>query len=56
MKYVEVDMAAFKAFFGSVEKAAKGDFRREFELFLEGLGNEFLRILQDEIVRREVVF
>lgn len=55
MKYVEVDMAAFKAFFGSVEKAAKGDFRREFELFLEGLGNEFLRILQDEIVRREVV-
>lgn len=55
MKYVEVDMAAFKAFFGSVEKATKGDFRREFELFLEGLGNEFLRILQDEIVRREVV-
>lgn len=55
MNYVEVDMAAFKAFFGSVEKAAKGDFRKEFELFLEGIGNEFLRILQDEIVRREVV-
>lgn len=55
MNCVEVDMAAFKAFFGSVEKAAKGDFRKEFELFLEGLGNEFLRILQDEIVRREVV-
>ena len=51
--YVDIDMAEFKAFFGSVEKAAKGDFRKEFELFLEGLGNEFLRILQDEIIRRQ---
>jgi hypothetical protein len=53
--YVDIDMAEFKAFFGSVEKAAKGDFRKEFELFLEGLGNEFLRILQDEIIRRQVL-
>lgn len=52
---VEIDMSEFKEFFGSVEKAAKGDFRKEFELFLEGLGNEFLRILQDEIVRRKVL-
>lgn len=44
-----------KNFFGSVEQAAKGDFRKEFELFLEGLGNEFLRILQDEIKRLKVV-
>lgn len=53
--YIDIDMAEFKAFFGSVEKAAKGDFRKEFELFLEGLGNEFLRILQDEIIRRQVL-
>lgn len=53
--YVDIDMAEFKAFFGSVEKAAKGDFRKEFELFLERLGNEFLRILQDEIIRRQVL-
>lgn len=53
--YVDIDVAEFKAFFGSVEKAAKGDFRKEFELFLEGLGNEFLRILQDEIIRRQVL-
>lgn len=53
--YVELDMSEFKAFFGSVERAAKGEFRKEFELFLEGLGNEFLRILQDEIVRRQVM-
>ena len=52
---VEIDVADLKAFFGRVESAAKGDFRKEFELFLEGFGNEFLRILQDEIVRRKVV-
>lgn len=55
MSYVDIDMSDFKAFFGSVEKAAKGEFRKEFELFLEGLGNEFLRILQDEIIRRKVM-
>lgn len=54
-RYVDIDMAEFKEFFGSVERAAKGEFRKEFELFLEGLGNEFLRILQDEIVRRKVL-
>ena len=55
MSYIEIDMSDIKKFFGRVERAAKGDFRKEFELFLEGLGNEFLRILQDEIMRREVL-
>lgn len=55
MDTVIIDMSEFKKFFGSVEKAAKGDFRKEFERFLEGIGNEFLRILQDEIVRRKVI-
>ena len=54
-RYVDSEMSEFKAFFGSVEKAAKGDFRKELELFLEGLGNEFLRIVQDEIIRRKVM-
>ena len=54
-RYVDIDMSEFKEFFGSLERAARGDFRKEFELFLEGLGNEFLRILQDEIVRRKVL-
>ena len=49
-KYVDIDMSEFKEFFGSLERAAKGEFRKELELFLEGLGSEFLRILQDEIV------
>lgn len=54
-RYVDIDMSEFKEFFGSLERAARGDFRKEFELFLEGIGNEFLRILQDEIVRRKVM-
>ena len=44
-----------RRFSAASKKAAKGDFRKEFELFLEGLGNEFLRILQDEIIRRQVL-
>lgn len=55
MSYVEIDMSEFREFFGTVERAAKGEFRKEFENFLEGLGNEFLRILQDEIIRRQVI-
>lgn len=55
MSYVEFDLGEFREFFGSVEKAARGDFRKEFENFMEGIGNEFLRILQDEIIRRQVI-
>lgn len=52
---IQMDFSEFRDFFGSVERAAKGEFRKEFELYLEGIGNEFLRILQDEIIRRQVV-
>lgn len=54
-KYVDVDVTEFKQFFESVRKAARGEFRKELELFLDGVGNEFLRIVQDEIVRRKVI-
>ncbi len=46
-RYVDMDMSGFKEFFNRMERAAKGDFRKELETFLEGLGNEFLRILQE---------
>lgn len=55
MSTVEFDMSEMREFFQTLEKAAKGDFRKEMELYLEGLGNEFLRILQDEIIRRQVM-
>lgn len=55
MATVEFDMSEFREFFQTMERAARGDFRKELELFMEGLGNEFLRILQDEIQRRKVL-
>lgn len=55
MKYVDIDTSEAGHFFEALGAAAKGGFRKEMELFLEGLGNEFLRILQDEIIRRKVM-
>lgn len=53
--YVNFDLTQYKDFFQRVGNAAQGDFRKELETYLEGLGNEFLRVLQDEIIRREVI-
>ena len=55
MKYVDFDTAGADKFFDALEAAARGGFRKELELFLEGLGNEFLRIVEDEIIRRKVL-
>jgi len=55
MSAVEIDLSEIRDFFDRVERAAKGDFRKDLELFLEGIGLEFLRIVQDEIVRRDVL-
>lgn len=55
MSTVEFDMGEFRDFFQTLERSARGGLRREMELFLEGTGYEFLRILQDEIVRRRVM-
>lgn len=53
--YVNVDLSSYEEFFSLIRSAAKGDFKAELGTFLEGLGNEFLRVLEDEIIRREVV-
>ena len=55
MNNVEVDVLELKEFFHNVGKAGGGDFKKELNLFLEALGYEFLRVLTDEIIRREVV-
>lgn len=44
-----------KAFFDKCIKAGNGGFKKELEVFLEGIGLEFLGIIEDEIVRRKVV-
>lgn len=55
MATVEIDMSEFRQFFQTLDRAAKGDFRRELELWLEGVGFDFLRVVQDEIKRRKVM-
>jgi hypothetical protein len=55
MAYVTVDTTEFKAFFSRLKQATRGDFRKELELYTRGLGTEFLRIVQDEIIRRGVL-
>ena len=52
---VEVELTEFRQFFQRCREAARGDFKRECEQFLEALGFEFLRLLQDEIIRRKVM-
>lgn len=50
--HFDVDMSDFRTFFNQIDRAARGDFRRELEIFLEGLGVEFLRLVQDEFINR----
>lgn len=54
-KIVNCDLGEAREFFEKLGTAAKGDFKKELEQFLDGLGNEFLRIVEDEIIRRKVV-
>lgn len=50
-----MDLDEFREFFKRCRSAARGDFKKECEQYLEAIGNEFLRILQDEIIRRKVM-
>ena len=52
---IELDVSDFRRFFARLKSASNGDFRKELANFVEGLGNEFLRVLQDEIIRRQVM-
>ena len=42
-------------FFEKCSRAGNGEFKRALSTFLDGLGLEFLRIIQDEIIRRKVM-
>ena len=55
MATVEFDMSEIREFFQSMERAAKGDFKKDMEEWLEAVGTDFLRVVQDEIVRRKVL-
>lgn len=55
MVKIEVDTSELGAFFDKCKSAGSGELKKEFELFLEGIGMEFLRIIQDEIISKQVV-
>ena len=55
MSSVDFEFSGFSEFFDDLRAAARGGFRKEMENFLEGIGEEFLRIVQDEIIRRKVI-
>lgn len=55
MSTVSFDMSEFRRFFETLEKASKGDLRKELEQYLEATGVDFLRVVQDEIIRRRVM-
>lgn len=49
------DLGNFEEFINRLQKAAKGDFKKELTLFMQALGAEFLRLVEDEIKRRKVM-
>lgn len=55
MARVELDTAEIREFFEKCAAAGTSDFKAEMVLYLEGLGNEFLRIVEEEIIARKVM-
>ena len=55
MGTVQIDLGTFEDFVRRLRAAAKGDFKNELTKFLQGLGAEFLRLVEDEIIRRKVM-
>lgn len=52
---VEFSLEGFKPFIERLKQAASGDFKKEMENFMQRLGTEFLRVVEDEIIRRKVM-
>lgn len=52
---MSLKIRGLKQFIKQVENAADGGLKREFGLWLEGLGMDFLGLIQDEIIRTETV-
>lgn len=54
-KAVTVDVSQLQQFFDQLEQAGNSEFKKEIKKFMEGLGEEFLRIVEDEIIRKNVL-
>lgn len=54
-EYVMVDISELNAFVKKLSGAGQGQFKKELRVFLEGLADDFLSLVQDEIIQRQVV-
>lgn len=52
---MSIKIRGLKQFMKQVEKAADRDLKKEFGIWLEGMGMDFLALIQDEIIRTETV-
>jgi hypothetical protein len=52
---VSIETTDIKKFVDQLGTAARGDFRKELAVFIEGVGMEFLKVVQDEIIRKQTV-
>lgn len=53
--HVKVDFSEFNGFMEKVRRAGKEDeFRKELAVFMEGIADQFLAYVQDEIIARKV--
>ena len=55
MSKFEVDCSEMKEFFNDLSKLNSDLIKKEFRLFLDGLGLEFLRIVREEIEARNIL-
>lgn len=54
-KDVDFDLSEIEAFFNRMDRAARGEFKKAVEVWLDAIGVDFLRVVQDEVIRLEVV-
>jgi hypothetical protein len=54
MATVNFNFDEYRDLFEKLSRAGNGDFRKELATWLEALGIELLRIIEDEIIRRDV--
>lgn len=54
-KSVKIDFSQLTSLFDRMETAGNGALKEEMKKFIQGIGDEFLRIVCEEIIRREVV-
>lgn len=55
MPVIDVDCSGIKELAQKCRSAAHDDFHEELKTYIDGIGNDFLRVCQDEVIGRGVV-